>query len=439
MASERVDRAIAYLNGGRRELGPLKEMGLSADEYNEVLAAVSWGYATSPHMKDAVQNLYEQRRAEEAAGRGAGERRREERAPRYGKWQIERELSPGGQANTFLVKDRTSTGAQSYVLKVLKNPKRLERFVDEVRGATRLDHPNIVRVVDSDLTTERPYLVTEYCEGGALDQANLTTLSVLERLRMFAAICSAVAYAHDKGVIHRDLKPANIFLRGDGRTPVIGDFGLCFLTDGDERRTHPEEAVGARWYMAPELEDGRSDYVGPWSDLYSLGKVLYWMMAGRVFNREKHRDDEFDLTRSAEATDIFFVYDALDGALVADRQRRLQSVQQLARIVGVAMARIEKGAHVLDFSVRQVCNFCGLGAYKQVANTAHGHANVKNFGLDPAGIWEGFILACEHCGHVQMFRTDLGRQGAWKGFRPRERLLTRRGGPSISCHTMLTW
>ena len=82
MASERVDRAIAYLNGGRRELGPLKEMGLSADEYNEVLAAVSWGYATSPHMKDAVQNLYEQRRAEEAAGRGAGERRREERAPR---------------------------------------------------------------------------------------------------------------------------------------------------------------------------------------------------------------------------------------------------------------------------------------------------------------------------------------------------------------------
>src|SRR5207249_6098191 len=158
-------------------------MGLSADEYNEVLAAVSWGYATSPHMKDAVQNLYEQRRAEEAAGRGAGERRREERAPRYGKWQIERELSPGGQANTFLVKDRTSTGAQSYVLKVLKNPKRLERFVDEVRGATRLDHPNIVRVVDSDLTTERPYLVTEYCEGGALDQANLTTLSVLERLR----------------------------------------------------------------------------------------------------------------------------------------------------------------------------------------------------------------------------------------------------------------
>ena len=86
----------------------------------------------------------------EAAGRSAGERRAG-RTGRYGKWDIERELSSGGQANTFLVRDRTLLDGQRYVLKVLKNPKRLEPFADEVRAATRLDHPNVVRVVDSDL------------------------------------------------------------------------------------------------------------------------------------------------------------------------------------------------------------------------------------------------------------------------------------------------
>ncbi len=78
------------------------------------------------------------------------------------------------------------------------------------------------------------------------------------------------------------------------------------------------------------------------------------------------------------------------------------------------MARIQKGAHVLDLGVRQTCDFCGLGAYKQLANTALGHANVRNFGLNPAGVSEWLILACDHCGHVQMFRTDAGQAGAWK-------------------------
>jgi hypothetical protein len=477
MASERVSRAVAHLGTGSRDIGPLRELNLTADEYDDLLAAVRWDYGTARGMKnavqnlaqdrrlreqdplswairylgqgnrdlepiralnltaaqlndviartawgydhqalrEAVQNLYDERRAEEAAARGQGASRPGGGGPRYGKWEIDRELSPGGQAHTFLVRDRTSPGGPLHVLKVLKNPKRLGRFTDEVRAAERLDHPNIVRVVGSDLAAERPYLVTEYCEGGALDEADIAGLSLLERLGLLVTVARAVAFAHDQGVIHRDLKPANIFLRGDRRTPVVGDFGLCFLNEEGERFTAVDEVVGPRWYTAPELEDGRSDDVGTWSDVYSLAKVLYWLVAGKkIFNRERHREGRYDLTRDADSPGLFFIYDVLDAALLADHQRRTRTARQLAQAVEGTMARIESGAHVLDLNVPQPCDFCGVGRYRQYASTAMGGATIRNFGLNPAGTSDVLILACNECGHLQMFRVDAGREGAWK-------------------------
>ena len=160
----------------------------------------------------------------------------------------------------------------------------------------------MVAIQDYDLDADRPYLVTEWCEGGELSEIDLSEISIPERLGLLVGVCQGVAHAHSGGVTHRDLKPGNIFLRGDG-TPVVGDFGLCFI-EGGERLTFVDEAVGPRLFMAPEMEEGRSDEVGPWSDVYSLGKVLYWLVAQkRVFSREKHRQPDWDLTRDQrEAT-----------------------------------------------------------------------------------------------------------------------------------------
>jgi len=115
-------------------------------------------------------------------------------------------------------------------------------------------------------------------------------------LELFQSVCSATAHAHANGVIHRDIKPANVFLRNKTGPAVLGDFGLAFIEDQSPRITETDEVVGPRTFIAPELEDGRLEDVTSKCDIYSLGKLLYWLLSnGRVFSREKHRDEQWDL------------------------------------------------------------------------------------------------------------------------------------------------
>lgn len=332
-------------------------------------------------------------------------------AQQYGRWRVKEALGEGGQAHTFLVYDVDDEGKRLFVLKRLKNKKRLERFKKEVKSSLGLSHPNVLKVIDSDLDNSDPYFVAEFCAGGALGDADLSRFTLIERLRIFSLICCGVGYAHSNGVIHRDLKPDNIFLRDDQTTPVIGDFGLCFITDDGERFTLVDEAVGPRLYMAPELADGLADKVTSASDVYSLGKVLYWMLAGRVFDREKHRDQRFDLTRDQIAPDYFFIYDLLDKMIVEDINHRLADANALVGAVDEVIRLIEMRAHPVDLAIPQQCNYCGRGLYRKVADTTslndgRGSTDVSNFGFELVGMPQWLILACDHCGHVQMFRPD---------------------------------
>lgn len=349
-------------------------------------------------------------------------------AQQYGKWRVKEQIGQGGQGTALLVYDVNDPEKKPFVLKRLSNLKRLSRFEKEVRAGLQLSHPNILKIVDKDLEHDSPYFVAEYCPGGALNVDALSQLSITDRLRMHSAICRAVGHAHSKGFIHRDIKPANIFLRGD-MTPVVGDFGICFITEDGDRVTMLDEQVGSRWYMAPELAHGIADEVTPAADVYSLGKVLYWMLAGRIFDREVHESPRFDLRRDQTAPDYFFIYDLFKEIIVEDPKKRLPHANEVADAVDVIIRRIEMGAHHLDLSTPQDCLYCGIGFYKVVVDEPEKenvypmeYRKTRLFGLNqegysgPVSWWpKWLILACDHCGNVQTFRPDLAKnRDVWK-------------------------
>jgi hypothetical protein len=268
---------------------------------------------------------------------------------KFGRWAITRDLGQGGQGWTYLAVEDGRQDAVPHVLKRLKNINRINRFRREIDAGLHLSHPNIVRVVDSNPDTDPAYIVTEYCPGGALSPAAVTGKTLSERLSMIRAICVGVMHAHTQGVVHRDLKPDNIFLQADG-TPTVGDFGLCFFEESGERFTLLEEAVGPRWYMAPELESGRVHTVLPASDVYSLGKLLYWMLATRIFARERHREPEYDLCRNSADFGMRLVYELLDRMLADDPSQRPTNAGAVVTELDTILRRIALRSRAIELA-----------------------------------------------------------------------------------------
>src|SRR5687767_278396 len=156
-------------------------------------------------------------------------------------------------------------------------PGFLERFRREARAASRLRHPNILTVYDFGEDNGIAYMVTELLPGGTLADRLGRQLPTTEVLRVLRGIGSALDTAHDAGLIHRDVKPSNILYTRDGE-PVLADFGIARLVEAEEHLTVQGTLIGTPHYMAPEMASGEE--VGRSSDLYSLGVVLYEMLAG---------------------------------------------------------------------------------------------------------------------------------------------------------------
>ena len=160
------------------------------------------------------------------------------------------------------------------------------RFEREVELAANLQHPNIVTILESGITRGRYYFAMQFVRGKRLDDYIAAShLTVPQKLRLFARICRAVNYAHQRGVIHRDLKPANIFVDEQGE-PHILDFGLAKVTDVDEDSDHTMisisgQIMGTLPYMSPEQTAGSSRDIDTRTDIYSLGIILYEMLTGQ--------------------------------------------------------------------------------------------------------------------------------------------------------------
>jgi serine/threonine-protein kinase len=160
-------------------------------------------------------------------------------------------------------------------------PEERERFLREAEAIAGLCHANIVQVHDVGDLDGRPYFTMEYVEGGSLAQKLAGTPQPgSQAAALLAAIAGAIQVAHQSGIVHRDLKPANILLMPDG-TPKVTDFGLARRLEGDGGLTVTGVPMGTPSYMAPEQARGQRDAIGPATDVYALGAILYEMLTGR--------------------------------------------------------------------------------------------------------------------------------------------------------------
>ena len=198
------------------------------------------------------------------------------------RYVVEREIGRGGMATVYLARELRLQ--RPVALKVLEAGLAVElgpeRFLREIATAARLQHPHILPVFESGETAGRLWYAMPYVEGESLrDRLGRTPpLTLVEALRIAREAAHGLAYAHQHGVVHRDIKPENILLTRDGST-LVADFGVARLTEGETRITTAGIAVGTPLYMSPEQAGGESHVDGR-SDIYSLGCVLYEMLAG---------------------------------------------------------------------------------------------------------------------------------------------------------------
>lgn len=331
-------------------------------------------------------------------------------------WKRIRSLGEGGQGRTFVVRRADSTDEQTYVLKVLKNRNRKERFELEGAALAGLSHPNVVKLIEYHGEDDEFFLVTEFCEAGDLESLDLCRMPLRDRLLMFRQVCDGVAAAHRVGLLHRDLKPKNILVRKDGSL-AVGDFGLCLDLNSDaERLTQTGEAVGPRDFIAPELEGDRADDLGPSCDCYSLGKLLYYFLDCRTLPRERHRQLRYNLLGKGAEAAIHFAYDLLDRSVVEDPTARFPDASAFLAALDGIIKKMDHNAHVLDLSVKQGCNYCIEGIYQlQLLNEPHNYQGNQPDNRSAHRFWgtndmdqkPWMMLVCDTCGHVQMFRRDL--------------------------------
>ena len=199
------------------------------------------------------------------------------------RYRVEARIGTGGMADVFRGFDPVLH--RTVAIKVLNarfasDESFVDRFRREAQAAARLNHPNIVGVFDHGSDDGTQYIVMEFIEGRTLADAlgagrRPTPAQAAEIARH---ICDALAAAHAQGVIHRDIKPANIMVTRDGTVKVM-DFGIARLVSGPETAPQTSAVLGTAAYLSPEQAQGQP--VDARTDIYSLGTVLYEMLAGR--------------------------------------------------------------------------------------------------------------------------------------------------------------
>jgi len=210
---------------------------------------------------------------------------------KIGRYKILEKVGEGG-CGVVYVAEQTDPVRRRVALKVIKlgmdTKQVVARFESERQALAMMDHPNIAKVLDAGTTqTGRPYFVMELVRGIRItDYCDQNQLSTKERLDLFIKVCQAIQHAHQKGIIHRDIKPSNILVTLHDGVPVpkVIDFGIAKATEGRLTDatiyTQLHQFIGTPAYMSPEQAEMSGLDIDTRSDIYSLGVLLYELLAG---------------------------------------------------------------------------------------------------------------------------------------------------------------
>jgi len=201
-----------------------------------------------------------------------------------GDYELLEEIGRGGMGVVYRALQRSlgrTVALKMLLRRDIASGADLARFRSEAEAAARLDHPGIVPIFEVGESNGLPFYSMRYIEGTTLArQLAAGPLPPREAAALLARVADAVQAAHDRGVLHRDLKPSNILIDAAGR-PHVSDFGLAKRIEDDQSVTHTGAILGTPCYMSPEQAAGSRGEVGPSSDVWSLGAILYQMLTGR--------------------------------------------------------------------------------------------------------------------------------------------------------------
>jgi serine/threonine-protein kinase len=239
----------------------------------------------------------------------------------FGPYELIEEIGRGGMGVVYKARQKgldRMVAIKMILASHLASPEQVERFYAEARAAAQIQDPRVVSIHDVGQLRGQHYFAMEFVPGPSLaDVVAQGPVPFEEAARLMLVVARTVGRLHQQGIVHRDLKPSNILLDDQGN-PSVTDFGLAKMLSGDRPATHTGAIVGTPSYMAPEQAAGRSGVVGPLSDVYSLGAILYELLTGRPpFQEENPLDTLVQALESEPARPV---------ALRADVPRALELI-----------------------------------------------------------------------------------------------------------------
>ncbi len=256
-------------------------------------------------------------------------------AKKYGQYKFSGDqIDRGGQGDILRVVDTLDPSESVYALKRLRNVSRISRFRQEIEALQRIAHPNVIKIINhsgdplENDASHKYWFVMPIAHGGNLEgRKGLYKDNLDSVITVALQLAEALVAAHAMGIVHRDVKPANVLFSKLDHEVWLSDFGICHFGN-EERYTEVGEVVGPKGFIAPELEPGGQLSVSAAADIYSLGKLIFYMLSGGGFIAREQIDTEAYLSVFADS-ERHRLLQTLLLKMIAPLDRRLKNMSDV--------------------------------------------------------------------------------------------------------------